>query len=409
MNKLLYQLSSDYHLSFKQKVLQICFQIFGHEALIDVTHLRNNSHCQVFDMDIYRLASIKNQLAYRKLFNPFKWIEWGSAIVLESIPWCFYNASLFLKNKLTHQNNAIIYFLGKTVQLILENLGFLLNIACHMLLGVARRFVAPVRYLVRPSLELLQIHPNTFLALLSLTLLMSAVLTFTFLTGGSLIPFLLGMAMIWTVPLKGITSFLEVNDAVSKIENRKPADQQEVKQFLAGSTYKLTELLHAVNPKVATVNHVEEQSIAFTLALFTGTELFYKPSTTKQKQVVSKNIAYSQLSLYQEYKSLHSFDSTTRHPDNFKSGVLYIQKLNDDIEYMTLTKMKGGIKERYHGVIAKTELLPETLTMLSQVLTPGSDQPLMLPYTLQKDLLTAYIQHRSLSEAQQKTTASLRP
>lgn len=410
MNKLLYQLSSDYHLSFKQKILQICLQIFGHEALIDVAQLRNNSHCQVFDIDIYRLASIENQLAYRKLLNPFKWVEWCLAIVLEGIPWVFYKTNKFLNNKLKKQNNVFIYFLGESLRLIVETLGFTLNIVSHALLELARILLAPVRNIIRPSLELLQTHTEIFLTLLSFTVLMSAALAFTFFTAGVASSFLLSLIPTWIIALKAATNFLEVKSAFQKIADYRPSDQQEIKQFLSGSTYKMTELLHGINPKLTVINKANEQTAAHTLALFTGTEsLFYKPIPTKSKQVNSKKIPYSQFTLYQEYKTLHSFDSTTRHPNNFLPQMLYIQKVNDDIEYVTLTKMQGQVHERYQGIIAKTELQPETLKALFPVLTPGSDQLLDLPYIIQKDVLTAYINHRHSTEQQQKTTASLRP
>src|SRR5262249_521420 len=87
-NRLSQQLSRDGHLTFGKKYRDLIMQIFGHEALLAQEDTPDIAHCIFFDVDIHRFSAIcLEHLAWRKLGNPFKWLEFLLTAPLEMLSW----------------------------------------------------------------------------------------------------------------------------------------------------------------------------------------------------------------------------------------------------------------------------------------------------------------------------------
>lgn len=189
MNRLLHQFLRDGQLTFRKKWRDLVIQIFGHEGLYDnQAHLADVGACYVFDLNFYRLSDYKYEdLALRKLLNPFKWAEFLIAAPLELLAWSFGRTASLLFGRL--KSNCKTIGLGKGFLIFLLAAIALIsfpfvNLAVNLITGVARRILAPVRYLIRPSIELAKLQPKTFLAILALTLGLAAFVAISIFTGG---------------------------------------------------------------------------------------------------------------------------------------------------------------------------------------------------------------------------------
>ncbi len=88
MNRFSHQFARDGHLTFRKKCRDLVIQIFGHEGLYDEAQIADVGVCPTFGIDIYRLNDWKfANLAWRKLVNPFKWLEFLITAPLELLAW----------------------------------------------------------------------------------------------------------------------------------------------------------------------------------------------------------------------------------------------------------------------------------------------------------------------------------
>lgn len=89
MNYFSYRFVHDIHLSLHRKIRNMFMQIFGEEANFPKQDLEKIAgHCGVFEINIPRIHELNlQQLAKRKLLNPFKWLEFGFAILFELPQW----------------------------------------------------------------------------------------------------------------------------------------------------------------------------------------------------------------------------------------------------------------------------------------------------------------------------------
>lgn len=168
MNRLTQQFVHDGHLSFRQKIFLLIMQIFGDEILVDVDDLGDMSHCCVFNEDVYSLNKIEmKHLAWRKLLNPFKWLEFLISVPLELISWA--------PMRFGFKTETAFFFDWLTV---------LIQPLTHIPLGLARRILAPARYIIRPLINMAKQEPGSFAILLGLTLIAAGFLASALFTGG---------------------------------------------------------------------------------------------------------------------------------------------------------------------------------------------------------------------------------
>lgn len=201
MNRLTHQLARDGHLTFRSKCRDLVIKIFGHEAQYDHDNLADIAICDTFDLDIYRLNQIRlKDLALRKLFNPFKWLEFLVTAPLELISW---GVQRGIRNILIFSEHQpfIINIILNILPMILMLIFPVVNVSVNAITGLLRRILAPVRYIVRPSIELAKMYPSTFWSAVGMTLLITGGLTATVLTGG--LPALGGLFLAAGLGLKG--------------------------------------------------------------------------------------------------------------------------------------------------------------------------------------------------------------
>lgn len=197
-NRCFHQILRDSHLTTKMKWRDLFMQIFGHEALVAEEDTANITHCFVFNIDFYRLNTIRwNHLARRKLLNPFKWIEFLTVAPLELFSWSIQRLSLTILKRVIGIDKTMRQNDNTSVKLLLISLQFLvliclllllssllINLAVNLVTGVMRRFIAPARYLIRPAIEMAKNHPKSFATITMITLAIAIGLTITVLTGG---------------------------------------------------------------------------------------------------------------------------------------------------------------------------------------------------------------------------------
>lgn len=192
MNRLFHQLGRDGHLTFRKKWRDLVVQIFGHEKLYDnQKHLSDVGFCPSCELDYYRLSVYEfKDLAWRKLVNPFKWVEFLIAVPLEFLAWGFgrllgrtsdYSKHLKYSGQKIAPGKKLFLILAM-VFLTLSN--FFVNLAVNLITGLMRRVLAPARYIIRPSIELAKRRPKSFLAVLALTLGLAAFVAVSIFTGG---------------------------------------------------------------------------------------------------------------------------------------------------------------------------------------------------------------------------------
>jgi hypothetical protein len=305
INRFAQQLTQNGYFSCKKKCFHIILQVFGHEALVEANALTKNAHCHILDIDVHRLATLSpSQLAYRKLFNPFKWLEFILVFPLEMLAWSLQRHALLLSAFI---QNKDMTFLNQILSLYSLLMFFVIapivNLAVNIALAIPRRILAPVRYIIRPSIELALTHPVTFASLFSVAFLAVSLMAFSIFTGT--FPLLLSLAITatisaaatpiaWSLAVKCTTSMLDVMNLLTT-----PHHQIKHRRQPRYSTAIITEEVHALNSNHTRITRAEEQDYKHTLALFTGTEcLFYKPykRVPAQRQANTKpSTAYSPL------------------------------------------------------------------------------------------------------------------
>ncbi len=252
MNHLAQQLLfAQTHATWRQRTRAIVLQIFGHEGLFDVDGLRKTSHCGTLNEEVYRLAPlrVRKDLALRKLLNPFKWVEF-----------------------------LIAYPLTMLAQQISPFDLYIVNTLANVATGIARRVLAPVRYIVRPTIELIQSSPALASYVIAGSLLVMGLLAATIFTGGASLLLGIAIACIWPTVLKLTTTAKEAADLYQR--PKPDFSEQRTEMFMKGSTVKVSAALHAIDPVRTDVKHPTQQSVSYRLALFTGTEsLFYSKSS----------------------------------------------------------------------------------------------------------------------------------
>lgn len=201
INRFWDQIIRDRHLTFNKKWRELVMQTFGHEALINESDTADIAHCTVFDIDFYRLNTLTlKHLALRKLLNPFKWVEFLIVAPLELLSWKIHSlapalvkaskkALKELPDKKSLKAKAISYS-ADFLFIVHSLVSAVINLAVNIVTGLARRLLAPVRYLIRPAIETAKKYPWSFATIAAITAAVAIGLTVTILTGG--LPAVLG-------------------------------------------------------------------------------------------------------------------------------------------------------------------------------------------------------------------------
>lgn len=323
MNRLIQQLARNYHLTFRKKWRDLVFQTFGHEAPIPQADLADVSHCMIFNEDFYRLGTIDFQkhLARRKWLNPFKWAEFLLVMPPELAAWAWRRGMVFLWDacwtledkairvsapwKKTGLELARHLLLGLLFPL--EIGGILFDIATNVATGMVRRILAPARYIIRPSLDMLKSRPLIFAGLVAATLALTAAAAVTLLTGGIALPVFLAplaLTVAGKVSLIALTAGTlwaslvkcsdTVIDAVHAIQSMRAAPshasqaravknlnkklKQEARDNPSCTTARITSSLHALSPDLTHIRPLEQQDLVYDLVSFTGTNVLAWPN-----------------------------------------------------------------------------------------------------------------------------------
>ena len=280
MNRLSHNLAyNGGHLTFRQKFNHLVMQIFGHEALFPIHKLRHNSHCTILDTDIYRIGKIDYAaLAKRKLYNPFKILEFFLIMPIEMLLFGLTECGIELAS-ISIPAAAPISI--KILLLLVQQIGIIwaavmqpLYAVGLLVTGTLQLFLAPVRKIVRPAVELYITQPFVLTVINCLTLAAAATVAVTMLNP---IAALLGAICTWVATLKLATLSQDVLKLYKSYKNKLEASSQSVELFVEGDTEKITEMLHSINPRLSEVKLPDEQDATYSLALFTGVEaVFFK-------------------------------------------------------------------------------------------------------------------------------------
>ena len=186
INRLFHQVIRDSHLTFNKKCRDLVMQIYGHEGLVDEADTADIAHCSFFNIDFYRMSLIKSEhLALRKLANPFKLVEFLIVATLELPIWCFTRLAVRIgKNLDSIKEKKLLWYFSWFCIGGLFLIYYPPHLAVNLITGVLRRFLAPVRYLIRPAIETARKYPQSFLAIVVVTLGIAIGLTVAILTGG---------------------------------------------------------------------------------------------------------------------------------------------------------------------------------------------------------------------------------
>lgn len=186
-NELLNQILRDQHLTFKKKCYELIFQIYGHEALIENKDTALTTHCGIFDVNFYRFNTIKlKHLAWRKLCNPFKFLELLIVAPLELLSWCVTRpVGLLIFQQATLMKDPTKAYLGKLICIsLLFFLTLLVNVPVNITTGIVRRFLAPVRYIIRPAIQTANHYPTIFFLIVVFSLGITVGFAALLFTGG---------------------------------------------------------------------------------------------------------------------------------------------------------------------------------------------------------------------------------
>lgn len=275
----------NYYLTYRQKIRQMIIEVFGHEGLYDVSDLAESQHDIESGITIYRIQRIHlSHLAVRKIMNPFKWVEFLLTFTLESIAWGVLKAPHALLEAYP-KNKLLRFYKSVTESFLYPAMQFLFQ----FILGVARRIVAPVKYLVRPMIEFAKRSPKYFIVATLVTIVVASIAAIVFictpLVGlGLVLAGALGAAAVKAlgaiaIAMVGAMSF-SANYAVNVANMRKKMLEKKdaAHVFKEKTTAKISATLHHIAPKLAVVKPIKHQGIGYTLSLFTGTESLFFPN-----------------------------------------------------------------------------------------------------------------------------------
>jgi hypothetical protein len=267
------------HLTFHQKFNHTVMQIFGHEALFPVYKLRHNSHCTLLDTDIYRIGELDyTELAKRKLFNPFKLLEFCLVMPIEMLIFAMTECGVELASIPVPATGPILLKLASYgVKLIGISLAAFMQpiyVVGLLVTGTLQLLLAPVRKIVRPAVELSITQPNHLTLINCITLAAAVTLTVTLLNP---VLALMGALITWVASLKLVTLSQDFFELYKSFKSKRETHCQHIELFVEGDTEKITEMLHSINPRLSEMKLPNEQDTKFSLALFAGTEaVFFK-------------------------------------------------------------------------------------------------------------------------------------
>ena len=299
INRLAVQFAQDGHLSISQKWRSLAMKAFGHEGLIRADALVLNGHCPMLDTDTYRFAPTKwrKYTAWRKLLNPFKWLEFILSL-LEFLPWFFHRLPWAMTPLMDscHKKNPRTWYLLSFLGYLSIFLAALLHLAVQLVLSIIMPILAPARHIIRPSIQLAKANPAVFIVLLGITSAPLGYLAWLILTGklslaiGSLVltstlaaqiaVVILAGILLWTVLLKFQTVISQFID----IKRKHPKNQQTVVFYPnPEKTWTNTPaiILHRLSPNTE-AKKPEEQDVSYKIALILGIEQLFYPAPKKE-------------------------------------------------------------------------------------------------------------------------------
>jgi len=242
-NHFISQFARDGHLSFRQKLRDLIIRIYGHESTYNNQNLADLANCPFFIKEFYRLKQIElpRDLAYRKIFNPFKLVEFLLTAPLELLSWSLYRLMLKIVRLAMRSTGARKQVALSLVFRFVGILSIFTTFAVNLITGVIRRCLAPVRYLVRPSIELAKLYPKTFVTICILTVLLAAFSAGLLpllaaagfaLTAGVKLAFLsVASLSAWSFLLKAATTLRELGEifqksVLSKFRYKSPSESE---------------------------------------------------------------------------------------------------------------------------------------------------------------------------------------
>lgn len=193
------------HLTTNQKFRDLIFQSFGHECLLGSDVFADLRHCYVFDLDFFRLRVLYfHHLAWRKLLNPFKWVEFFLVLPFELLSHGLITLLHFLtnicrsyfyddKDRLKQESLKWLASTVNWVLIFLQDLTLVVHGLLQLVITIIRSLLSPSCYLVRPAIETAKKNPRIFKAIVGLTMALSVGVLILFL-GGWLPPALLVLA-----------------------------------------------------------------------------------------------------------------------------------------------------------------------------------------------------------------------
>lgn len=291
MNRLSHQLALDHNTTFNQRWRILFLKVFGHESTVRKSDLRTAAYCSVLKVDIQKIARINpDQLAKRKLFNPFKYIEFILTAIFELPLWLLIRSTYYFADK--YNDEDCYKTESKSIAVTLYGM-FIQNFAYPLILMFyevvfffVRRVLAPARYLIRPWIEMARTQPRTFMVVLACALLLSIGLCALLWMG--IIPLGLTIASLAIVIATKIAVSVAMTVATTAVLTRAVTFSQEIKEMHARinqtelesqpqpkksySVRYITEALHARHRKLSKIKPAEEQDLKESLALFLGVD-----------------------------------------------------------------------------------------------------------------------------------------
>lgn len=317
MNRLSHQLALDHNTTFNQRCRILFLKVFGHESLVSTKDLRAAAYCTVLKVDIQKIARINpDQLAKRKLFNPFKYIEFALTALFELPLWLLIRSTYYSADKYNDENCYKTEWKATAVTLYgisIQNVVYpVLLLLYELVFFFVRRALAPARYLIRPWIEMARTQPRTFLIVLACSLLFSLALCtclwfglipigITLASAAAIIATKIALSAAITLATtailtRGVTLSQEIKEMHTRMHQTEFKSQPKPEIKKLSSVHFITEALHARNRKLSKIKPASEQDLKETLALFLGVEALShhrhfkrKPHHRKRKQTCGEH------------------------------------------------------------------------------------------------------------------------
>lgn len=334
------------HCSFNQFIRGLTYKIMGEEASVPIQELAVNSHCPTLDTDFYRFAK-PQPWAPRKKYNPFKWVELGVTAPFEIMRWgcqrgffqfresflayCSVTRDMgqpFTESTTTTLGDCFKRYPVKTVGAclvgtVLATGAVTFAVFNETVFAGLRRYLAPVRYVIRPSIELYKEHAKTFMAMclaaVMLTIVLSMLVTnqelfnlesflenseffdqFFKLLSAATIGEKAGMVVViashsWAVCLRTATGIRESGQILQRALMGRPRREQEVSQFqylVKGTTTQVTAVFHGLNAALTDIRPLQEQTLRYKAALSTGTDALFFPTAGINRETAKNEFVF---------------------------------------------------------------------------------------------------------------------